>query len=78
VKAELAIASQKRKLERAETVIRMADPLNVLKKGYAMLYSADNKVLTNSKDIKQQNILLIRTQDQLIKTEIKETRPWQE
>jgi exonuclease VII large subunit len=56
----------------------MADPLNVLKKGYAMLYSADNKVLTNSKDIKQQNILLIRTQDQLIKTEIKETRPWQE
>lgn len=77
VKAELAIATQKRKLEKAETVIRMSDPLHILKKGYAMLYSQHHKVLTRKEEIENEKILLVRTQNQLLTTEIKETEPWQ-
>lgn len=77
MKAELFISNQKRKLERADTVIRMADPLNVLKKGYAMLYNSQEKVLTQREEIEKEKILLVRTQNQLITTEIKQTKPWQ-
>jgi exonuclease VII large subunit len=77
MKAELFISNQKRKLDKAETVIRMADPLNVLKKGYAMLYNSNQKVLTQKEEIEKEKILLVRTQNQLITTEIKQTKPWQ-
>jgi exonuclease VII large subunit len=77
MKAQLMIASQKRKLEKAETVIRMADPVHILKKGYAMLYNHKHEVITRSEGLEQEKVLMIRTHEQFIETEIKNIKPWE-
>ncbi|HEV7333148.1 MAG TPA: exodeoxyribonuclease VII large subunit [Flavisolibacter sp.] len=53
---------QRHTIERMETVCRLMSPINLLKKGFALVYH-QGKVITSGKDLKQGEEITVRLQD---------------
>lgn len=62
---------QKNKLDRAENVAKMLDPLNMLKKGYSITYF-EGKVLTNSCKIKSGDTIVTRLKEGEVRSNVNE------
>ncbi len=66
------IISKSNELKVLDTKINMSNPLNLLKKGYALTFDSDGRVITNVSQLHGNDKLMIRYQDGQVKATVDE------
>lgn len=70
----LMLTQVKERLSHTERVISIADPENLLKRGYALI-EHEGKLITNASSLRSGEELLVRFHREEVKTEVKQVRP---
>lgn len=61
--AQLAVSDQAKRIERIDAVLRALSPLQIMERGYSLVYDAQGRLVTRSADLKKEQAVSVRLYD---------------